>query len=281
MNRNRLLVIGIFAVIIAGVVSFKIFTMVKRSMTSASAAGTRVVVAARDLNVGQQLTVDDLKTIVLPETQLPKGASNDPAKLFGRGVILPVAENEVLLESKISSSKGAGLPPMITPGMRAVSVKVNDVVSVAGFVAPGTRVDVIVTGTPNDKSGLPNVTTTTTVLQNILVLAAGKEVKTDPRGKPQDVPVITLLVSPEDAQLLTLASSEGRIQLSLRNPTDVDKATTTPVRDAAIYGGVPVTPPAAQGRRPRKMLPAVARPAIVESYNVEVIRGDKREITKF
>lgn len=281
MNRNRLLLIGIIAVIIAGGVSWKLFTMAKRSMLSASAAQTKVVVASHDLNVGQLLTADDLTMIALPEAHLPKGAFNDITLVTGRGVILPMSANEVVLDNKIATKEeGAGLLPKIKPGMRAVSVKVNDVVSVAGFVGPGTRVDVIVTGTPSTKGVSENVTTTTTVLQNVEVLAAGKKIEPDSKGKPQDVPVMTLLVSPEDAQLLTLASSEGRIQLSLRNPTDLQKASTVPVRDSAIYGAP--SAPRSDGKPVRKVARAGApRPAVAETYNVEIIRGDKRDVAKF
>jgi pilus assembly protein CpaB len=281
MNRNRLLLIGIVAVAIAGGVSWKLFTMAKRSMLSASAAQTKVVVASHDLNVGQLLAAEDLTMVALPEAHLPKGAFNDITVVTGRGVILPMSANEVVLANKIASKgEGAGLLPKIKPGMRAVSVKVNDVVSVAGFVGPGTRVDVIVTGTPSTKGVSENVTTTTTVLQNVEVLAAGKKIEPDSKGKPQDVPVMTLLVSPEDAQLLTLASSEGRIQLSLRNPTDLQKASTVPVRDSAIYGQP--SAPRSEGKPVRKLARAVApKPALAETYSVEIIRGDKRDVTKF
>jgi pilus assembly protein CpaB len=181
----------------------------------------------------------------------------------------------MVLGSKVAAQgDGAGLPSMIAPGMRAVSVKVNDVVSVAGFVGPGTHVDVIVTGNPTSSSDAVN-TTTTTVLQNVPVLAAGKKLQHDAEGKAQDVPVITLLVSPPDAQLLTLASSEGRIQLALRNPTDVDKKTTQPVRNGQIYG---ITPQV----RPKAVHESKAPPPPVTSvYNVEIIRGDKRDVAKF
>jgi pilus assembly protein CpaB len=190
---------------------------------------------------------------------------------MGRGVILPMLANEVVLGSKIAGpNEGAGLPAMIERGMRAVSVKVNDVVSVAGFVVPGTRVDVIVTGNPINSD--PANATTTTVLQNVPVLAAGKKLQRDSEGKPQDVPVITLLVSPSDAQLLTLASAEGRIQLSLRNPTDVDQETTTPVRNATMYGVAP---------RARGPVHAAKAAPTTTAYNIEIIRGDKREVKQF
>lgn len=276
MNRKRLLTLGIIALLVAGFVSWTIAGLVRRSVQLVSASGdSQVVVAARDLNVGQQLADVDLRLVSMPGAALPQGAFHSIAEVTGRGVVLPMLANEVVLNSKIAGSQdGAGLPAMIGHGMRAVSVKVNDVVSVAGFVVPGTHVDVIVTGTPSGNSGPENVTTST-VLQDVPVLAAGKKLQRDSEGKPQDVPVITLLVSPSDAQILTLASSEGRIQLSLRNPTDVDKKTTDPVRNAALYGFRQPAPTPKVVRVTKRQEP------VSSVYNVEIIRGDKRDVTKF
>ena len=275
MNRTRFILLGLFAMLVAGLVSLKIAGIVRRAM--ATPAESQVVIAARDLNVGQLITDSDVRLAPVSAVALPQGSFRNVSEVVGRGVVLPMQANEVVLGTKIAGAEeGAGLPAMITHGMRAVSVKVNDVVSVAGFVVPGTHVDVIVTGNPGSNSDPAN-TTTTTVLQDVPVLAAGKKLQRDSEGKPQDVPVITLLVSPSDAQLLTLASSEGRIQLSLRNPTDIEKKMTGPVRNGALYG---VVPPA-----PRKKVAAAPPPKpqgpVTAVYNVEIIRGDKREVTKF
>jgi len=278
MNRTRLLLLGMFALLVAGFVSLKIAGIVKRSLaTAAASTEAQVVVAARDLSVGQQLTDSDVRLTHIPVASLPQGVFHTLAEVTGRGVVLPMLANEVVLSSKVANpGEGAGLPSMIMPGMRAVSVKVNDVVSVAGFVSPGTHVDVIVTGNPTSNSDAVS-TTTTTVLQNVPVLAAGKKLQHDAEGKAQDVPVITLLVTPADAQLLTLDSAEGRIQLALRNPTDVDRKTTQPVRNGQIYG-LATTPPV----RPKKVVQVTkAPPPVTSVYNVEIIRGDKRDVAKF
>src|SRR5262249_24564825 len=150
MNRNRLLVLGIFAMVVALFVSLTIAGVVRRALASTGTpAEAQVVVAAKDLNVGQQITDGDLRMLSMPSTSLPQGAFHKPSDVMGRGVILPMQANQVVLGSKVAGpNEGAGLPAMIERGMRAVSVKVNDVVSVAGFVVPGTRVDVIVTGNP-------------------------------------------------------------------------------------------------------------------------------------
>lgn len=276
MNRSRLLLIGLFALVVAAVASLAIAGFVRRAIAAAGPTiEAQVVVAAKDLNVGQQITDGDLRVVSMATTNLPQGAFHRLSEVMGRGVILPMQANELVLSTKVAGpDEGAGLPSMIARGMRAVSVKVNDVVSVAGFVVPGTHVDVIVTGNPGNGPEQENATTTT-VLQNVPVLAAGKKLQRDSEGKPQDVPVITLLVSPSDAQLLTLASAEGRIQLSLRNPTDVDKKTTTPVRNRALYGIVPPAP------RPKAVRTPKAEGPVTSVYNVEIIRGDKREVKQF
>jgi pilus assembly protein CpaB len=282
MNRNRLLVIGVVALLAAAAISWIILTSVRRSLAMATvSADARIVVAAHDLTVGQKLADSDVRVVPMPGANLPHGAFHMSEDVIGRGVVLPIQANEVVLGSKLADPEaGASLPSIIPPGMRAVSVKVNDVVAVAGFVVPGTHVDVIVTGKPASSSDSANVTTTT-VLQNVPVLAAGKKLQHDSEGKPQDVPVITLLVSPADAQLLTLASAEGRIQLALRNPTDTEKQHTAAVRNAALYGlEKPVSAPAPRARA-RVVQATKAPEQAAGEYKVEVIRGAKRETTKF
>lgn len=280
MNRKRLIIIGVIALVVATLATLKIANVVRASMLG-SGQPAQVVVAARDLNVGQQLAEGDVRVVVMPKASLPEGVFASPSQVIGRGVVVPIQANELVLTSKLADpDAGAGLPSMIKPGMRAVSVKVNDVVSVAGFVIPGTHVDVIVTGVPSGISSDPGNVTTTTVLQDVPVLAAGKKLQHDSQGQPQDVPVITLLVSPKDAQLLTLASSEGKIQLALRNPTDVHKEDTLAVKNAAVYGQPQVTP---RAKSKTKVITVPSAQAVKDpvAYNIEVIRGDKREVTKF
>jgi pilus assembly protein CpaB len=240
---------------------------------AANGSKLRVVAAARDLNVGERLTEADLRMLTFNGGELPAGAIQNMADAVGRGVIVPMAANEFVMNSKLAEpGTGAGLPSMIPQGMRAVSVKVNDVVAVAGFVVPGTRVDVLLTGNPGGAGG----TATTTVLQNVPVLAAGQKLQRDAEGQPQNVPVITLLVSPDDAQRLTLASSEGRIQLALRNPTDVNTKAPTSVFNASLFG---------QSVQAKPIVKVIAKaqpiPKPAASYDVEIIRGDKRDVTKF
>jgi pilus assembly protein CpaB len=159
--------------------------------------------------------------------------------------------------------------------MRAVPVRVNEVSGVAGFVLPGTRVDVLLTGNPSGGSEEQ----TTTVLWNVAVIATGQKLERNSSGEPQNTPVITLLVSPDDAQKLTLAMTQGKIQLSLRNPLDTRQQELLPVRADSLYGkGSAATPVAPRPKTKHTAAPPAATPPSM--YPVEVIKGPKRSVTK-
>jgi len=274
MNRKRLFLIAALALALAGFTSVLVYRLMNANMVNAKGPTTTVVVAAIDLDAGARLEEKDLRLVKLPSSDLPDGYFQNPSEIAGRGVIVPIFKNDLVLNRKLAADKaGSGLPSLIPAGMRAVSVKVNDVVNVAGFAVPGTRVDVLVTGNP-DKSNDPGTVTTTTVLENVQVLTAGDKLQQNAEGGSQNFPVITLLVSPEDAQKLTLASMEGRIQLALRNPLDTDTPSPAILKNAMLYGHIAA--PA-----PRKKVAKVEVPPATPVYTVELIRGDKRDVTKF
>lgn len=278
MNRTRLLFIGIIALALGGLLSSMVYKTLQARTGHPQTAGIDVVVAANDLNVGSKIQDRDLKIVRLPAESLPEGVFRSKTRVVGRGVVLPVSKGEFILPNKVAGENaGSGMPALIPPGMRAVSVRVNEVVAVAGFVVPGTRVDVLLTGNPGGNSD----NQTTTVLENIAVLAAGQKLERNSAGEPQSVPVITLLVSPEDAQKLTLASQEGRIQLSLRNPLDTNQQRLPSVRNAVLYGAAGPTPTPAANTKPkvRHVVPRQVTPP-ASPYTIEVIRGqEKKEIT--
>ncbi len=278
MNRNRLLMIGLIALALAFLVSTTVYSKLKGNAQPGPVAGADVVVAAKDLTVGSKITNDSLKMVRMPEAAIPPSAIRQKTEVLERGVVLPIATGEFILPSKLAADKaGSGLPSLIPPGMRAVSVRVNEVVSVAGFVLPGTRVDVLLTGSPSNGGADQQ---TTTVLENVAVLATGQTLERNSAGNPENAAVITLLVSPDDAQKLTLASSQGKIQLSLRNPLDTKQQELSMVGSNSLYrGGAPVRP-ATTTARPRPKIINVA-PAPPTVYSVEVIKGDKKEETKF
>jgi pilus assembly protein CpaB len=238
----------------------------------------KVVVANADLSLGSELGADDLTTLDWPASSLPEGAFDNPAALVGRGLIMSVVHHEPILPGKLASKEaGSGLPPIIPNGKRAVSVKVNEVIGVAGYVLPGTHVDVLATA--NASNGAESMTTKV-VLSNVEVLAAGTRLEQDTKdAKPIQVTVVTLLVTPEEAERLTLASTEGKIQLALRNPLDLESPETPGIRPGTLLGNVqPQRPAATSVRRATASSPKSAPAAAPQqpAPTVEIIRGDKR-----
>jgi pilus assembly protein CpaB len=273
MDRTRLMIIGLLALALGAFVSYSVYRTLQSRTATNNEPGADVLVAASDIAVGTKLEDRDLKVIKLPAAGIPPNAVSRKSQALGRGVIIPINKGEFVLPSKLAGENaGSGLPGLIPPGMRAVSVRVNEVVAVAGFVVPGTRVDVLLTGTPGGGEQQ-----TTTVLENVAVIAAGQRLERSASGEAQQVPVITLLVSPEDAQKLTLASTEGRIQLALRNPLDTKDEDLGPIKQAALYRNgqpVPVARPVV-----KKEKPVATTPPPPSFYTVEVIRGtDKKEV---
>ena len=277
MNRNRLIMVGALALVLAGAVSFAVYRLL-RGMVGANraASAASVVVAAKDLTVGAKIDARDVRLAQLPASELPSQVFHNTSDVVGRGVLVPIQRSELILGSKVAGEEaGAGLPALIPTGMRAVSVKVNDVVSVAGFVLPGTRVDVLLTGQPSKSNDTP---TTTTVLENVQVLSAGPKLEKDANGQPVNVPVITLLVSPDDAQKLTLGATQGQIQLSLRSPMDLSQPEIVAVQNPALYR-LPQPKPQEKPVQKKAKEGVVPPPSTV--YVVEMIRGDKRDVSKF
>jgi pilus assembly protein CpaB len=278
MNRTRLLLIGLIALALGGFVSLLVYRNLQSKQESADTTGVDVVVAANDLQVGAKIEDGDVKLVRMPAGSIPPNCfRGSMSKVIGRGVILPISRGEFILPNKLAGENaGSGLPSLIPPGMRAVSVRVNEVVSVAGFVQPGTRVDVLLTGNPGNGSGAEQ---TTTVLENVAVIATGQKLEHNSNGDAQMTPVITLLVSPDDAQKLTLASTQGRIQLALRNPLDTREQNLDAVNSSALYGmPTPKTPTEPRPRIVRHTTVAPPPPP-PQTYTVEVIRGDKKEET--
>ena len=275
MNRTRLLMIGGLALAVGLLVSYTVYNRLRAfSGSGSNERGVPVVMAADDIQVGTKLEAHDVHVVTLPQSAVPPGAFSGTSQVLGRGAILPVSKGEFILPSKLAAlNAGTGLPSMIPQGMRAVSVRVNDVVSVAGFVQPGSHVDVLATGSGG------NERQTTTVLENVLVLAVGKNLDRTPSADAQTAPVITLAVSPDDAQKLALVSQEGRIQLSLRNPMDTRKGGIGATRTSSLYLG---EKPVATEPKPKAHRVVAKGPAPPPApYQVEMIRGSKRDETKF
>jgi len=277
MNRSRLLMIGGLALAVGLLVSFTVYTRLRNfAGTDSQTRGVPVLVAADDIQIGTKLEAHDVHVITLPQSAIPPGAFPGPSQVLGRGAILPISKGDFILPGKLAPlNAGAGLPSMIPQGMRAVSVRVNDVVSVAGFVQPGTHVDVLATGSQGSGGERQAIT----VLENVLVLAVGKSLDRNATADAQTAPVITLAVSPDDAQKLALVS-EGRIQLSLRNPVDTKKGGIGATRASSVYPGG--EKPVAAEPKPKihKVATKAPPPAPPAPYQVERIRGSQRDETK-
>lgn len=236
MDRRFLTVIGV-SLVFALVVSSVFYQMTTRANSGGKDKEVSdlrdLVIATRPLSVGLTVKAADVKVIKVPVQAFPKGAFSKPEDVLDRPVISNILSEEPMLEGRLAlRGTGVGLAPIIPAGMRAVTVRVNDVVGVAGFVLPGMRVDVMITGHP---PGNPT-TVTKTVLQNITVLSAGQNMQSDSTGKPVDAPSVTLLVTLPHAELLTLAGNEGRIQLVLRNGGDQVIEETKGTSLAQLYG---------------------------------------------
>jgi pilus assembly protein CpaB len=268
MNR-RLLTILLVAFVIAGVCAFGVYRIVgNRISTQQQAPTTTIVAAAIDLKLGTVLTQADLGVIKIAGT-LPKGAVPEQQRLtlVGRGVVSDVAQGEPILESNLAAAgSGGGLAATIPEGMRACAIKVDDVVGVSGFVTPGMRVDVLASGIPPNAP--PNSgTVTTTLLQNMEVLSAGINIQKDAEGKPVPVQVVNLLVTPEQAETLSLASGQLRIQLVLRNPLDTKVEPVAATNTPALFGTVKSAEPVHVVKR------AAPKPPAPKPYSMEIING--------
>lgn len=276
MNRTRLLMIGFVALALGAFVSFSVYRTLQAKTASANEPGVDVIVAASEMQVGARLQEKDVRVAKAPASLVPSGFFKQPSQVVGRGVILPITKGEFILPKMLAAENaGAGLPALIPPGMRAVSVRVNEVVSVAGFVTPGARVDVLLTGNPTGSSE----SQTNTVLENVEVVAVGQKLERNSSGDPQSAAVITLLVSPDDAQKLTLASTQGRIQLALRNPVDTKQEDLNSTRTSVLYKtSMPDANP--KPRFVKKATPAPT-PVVPSTYTIQVIRGTKSEEEKF
>ena len=278
-RRSRPFILLALALVSGGAAAYLAMQYIRQQATPLMAAtpkNAQVVVAAHAMPLGSVLGERDIKTVEWAGGALPPGFIGSVPEAVGRGLITPVQENEPVLEAKLAQKgAGGGLPVIIDPGMRALTVAVDQVVGVAGFVTPSTRVDLLLTMT-DAGSKEP---ATRVIMQNLKALAAGQSIQQDKEGKAQSVPVITLLVTPEQAETLALAAGQGRIQMALRNSLDTLHIETRGTRVGALMGGpigrVPVT--TVRRAAPVREL-SVPEPS---STVIEVYRGGVRTLQKF
>ena len=276
MDRRFLTVLGV-SLVFALVVSSIFYQISARGGSSNTAGDTEMkdlVVAVKPLAIGATITADDLKVVKVPTAQYPAGGVSKAEEVVGRPVISNILLDEPIHVGRLAPlGSGTGLAPVIPAGMRAVTLKANEVIGVAGFVLPGMRVDVLVTGQPPDSGD----EMTTTILQNVLVLTAGQTMEADGQGRAIPSRVVTLLVTPQQAEIITLAENEGRVRLVLRNGSDQSIAKTKGARKRELYGKDrrrPAPPP-----RPVAQVPVItAPPPPRQPDQIVVFRGTKKSV---
>jgi pilus assembly protein CpaB len=284
-RQTRTSVVLAVAVVTATIASAGVYRAVRSiPVREVEVAHKFVVLAARPIPLGARLEAPDLKLVGWPASSPLPGAFTRIEDAVGRGVVMPVSENEPIIEAKLAAvDAGAGVSPAIPPGMRAMAVKVNDVIGVAGYVVPGARVDIVATVRQPDDA-MARV-----LVSNVQVLTAGT--RTDQQqakdGKPIPSTVVTLMVTPTQAERIALASAEGQLTLMLRNPLDLSEPETPGIRlarlgDSAAPPATPIAPAAprrradAHGFVVAAAAPAPAPATVPHPYMIEAIRAGKR-----
>ena len=275
---KRLLTVVLVAVLVALVITAVFYQItVGRRPAEPNVATRELVVAKKDLPMGSVISAEDVRLIDFPAQAYPAGGFSGIEEVASRSVVQPILANEPVIAGRVTEQgAGFGLAPMIPDGMRAVAISVNQVSGVSGFILPGSKVDVLLTGSPTGEDGRA----TTTVLENLTVLSTAHKLEPNSSGQAENVPVVNLLVTPEQAELLTLATNEGRIQLVLRNPKDAEVG----AEERKVKRSRDLFSKGAEPQPVRRPAPAAPRPRIVQVqppplvHEVEMIRGNKRSI---
>jgi pilus assembly protein CpaB len=284
MNK-RLLSVLIFAFLVSAGASVALYQLISSRVTvnAKAAPAPQVLVAGRSLEIGTLIKDNDFKTVEWPGA-LPAGAIVKKEDAVGRGVIVAIVEGEPIMESRLAPrGAGAGLAANIKPGMRAVALRVNDVNGLAGFVIPGMHVDVLISGTPPTNPNPTAGAVAKTLLQDIEILSAGQNIQKDAEGKPVVVNLVNVLVTPEQAEVLNLATNDTRVQLVLRNPIDHNKSVTKGAWLQELYGPIQRAAAAAPNHpRPKvEPPPQVEKPKPEGPFVLEIINGTHRTETVF
>jgi pilus assembly protein CpaB len=245
----------------------------------AEAPSTEVVTAAKDLEIGARIAAGDLRVEPWPSSLLPEGSFLEPEKVIDRTPMSTILAGEPILERRLAPpGSGVGLATKVPEGMRALSVRVDDIIGVAGFVLPEARVDVLITGLPPSSPDRGQMTRT--ILGNVRVLSAGEQLSPDDSGRPQKAAVVTLLLTPQQAELVTLAQTHGRIQLVLRNAKDDEVAETTGVRENDLFG-FQVRPGGVAARAAPLPVAQAVEPPPPPPISVEIIKGNRISVQEF
>ncbi len=274
MNSKRIVLAVVLATLIAGVVCFAFYSRLRKQQAE-NCTVLKVVAATKPLTAGSPIGADSVALIDWPASMPLSGAFTKVEEVVGRSVIYPINEHQPILDHDVAvAGSGIGLTVKIPAGMRAVSVRSNDVVGVAGFLYPGSHVDVLVTSKQENNQ----VPVTQTILSNTEVLTAGQKIEPDPTGKAETVNVVTLLLKPEDGEKLVMASTQGSIQFVLRNGADQNSPETKPVAMSQLLG-LPTRVAVVEKKVVVKAPPRVVNPVVY--HEVETISGGKKSVDKF
>jgi pilus assembly protein CpaB len=288
--KKRLIGVLAFALAVSAGAAFVLYQLIASKMTvgasTVKAPTTKVFVAAKDLELGALITEKDV--ISQDYLTVPAGAILKKEDIVNRGVITPVHQDAPFYENALApKGAGAGFASTIPSGMRAFAVHVNEVVGVAGFAVAGMHVDVLVAGSPPGAAQENVGTITRTLMQNVQVLSAGQNYQKDAEGKPVLVQVVNLLVTPQQAEILNLATQQT-IQLVLRNPTDTTIVSTTGASTANVFGGGTFHAPRAQTEPvrvayvpPPPPAPVAVRPTMPQTVTIEVYAGSRKGESTF
>lgn len=284
MDTRRIAIALVLALGLSAGATYIVYSRL-RGQAAGQPQTRKLVAAAHALPAGGVIKAEDVTLVDWPVTLQLAGSFTKTDEVAGRSVVYPVQEKQPILEGDLAApGSGLGLTAKIPPGMRATSVRSNEVVGVAGFLYPGSRVDVLATLRPEGS----NSSITQTILQDVEVITAGQRIQPDPKGEPQMVNVVTLLLNPEDSEKLLLASTQATIQFVLRSGADKEKVKTRAVSMEELVTGEKKkeTPPPEAGKKGRKSTSAragasKAPPKPPDFYTVEVIHGEKRSVEKF
>jgi len=267
MNR-RLTSAFIIALVVSGIFTYWLSQRFTKTHAAPPAAKSQYVAAAANMEAGQAIKAENLRMVDWPANVPLPGAFTAAQPVVGRVVLYPLAAGEPILERQLANpGSGVGLTVKIPDGMRAISLRTDEIVGVAGFLLPGTHVDVLVTLKPPTGDSI-----TTTVLQNVEILTAGQKTEPDPEGKPATATVVTLLVKPEDAEKVDLASTNGIIHFVLRNGVDQADFKGAPAQLSDLSGAKVA---AVAERQPRRSMQLVAaKPYQVETFMGPTVKTD-------
>jgi len=231
----------------------------------------KIIAAATDIHPGVPVAATSLKQIDWPNIATVQGMVIKKEDVAGHVLSMFIPANEPIFQRDIASSGNSGLSAKIPDGLRAVAVKTDELNNLSGFLFPGSRVDVLAT-----LRGQNNQSYNRTVLQNVQVLSAGEKIVADPTGKPENVKIVTLMVTPQESQKLALAMEQGKIQLALRNQADAQKVDTATLSMSDLED-LPQKPV----RHTTVRKKTIVQPDAVSVYTVETIAGAKSSIAKF